>query len=365
MRRKIVVVSNSYSAVLNFRSEFLNTLKHTYDVSVIAPPDHKDVKDYLPWNLDRKSVGILNNLRALLQLKYYLDLLKPELVISYTLKPIVFVNFLLILRQRRYQSISVLTGLGTAYLGGSILKRRLIWPSLGVLLASCRHIVVLNQSDRCRLVKLSGIRDSLIEVIDGEGYAFTDRLSIESSFNYDFVYSGRLIKSKGILDFLEAIRLLGEENYTPRVLILGDSETSFDGVDIKRVISDKMLSCVAFKGFSNDVKRELQSANCLVHPTHGEGVSFSVLDAIDVGLLIVTTQSPGMVDMTKNGLLFELSAVGDPSSLSAAMKRIMLLSANSRHRIVRSNRDIASRIYSREKVIPLYLNLVRKVLGEV
>ncbi len=153
-------------------------------------------------------------------------------------------------------------------------------------------VIVLNTDDEKLLKKKLGVSPVLIS---GEGYKFDRRLG-EKNKVFTIAYSGRLVKSKGYIDFLNLI-----ERFTGRCcfVIMGDRDYGNSDavpVNFENKVIGQSRNEIRKLGFISDVKKELATVDIFISMSEREGMPYSVLDAIDSGCLLILSDVPGHRD---------------------------------------------------------------------
>jgi len=137
-----------------------------------------------------------------------------------------------------------------------------------------------------------------------------------------FLFVGRLLKDKGIREYVEASRLLRERYPEARFRILGPLDTNPKAIRLPQIQAWAQERVVEYLGETKDVRPALAQAHVMVLPSYGEGTPRSVLEAMSMGLAIVTTNAPGCRETVTDGVNGFIVPVGDSEALAEAMGRL-------------------------------------------
>ncbi|MDB9776515.1 glycosyltransferase [Alphaproteobacteria bacterium] len=299
-----------------------------YDVFLCAKKDKfiKNIKikniKYLNLNSKDRSYSFFQNLITLFNYKKFLKIYSFDYVLSFTIKPNLFLCFLKFFY--KFKLIITLTGLGDIFLNNNILNLCIKKIYLK-LMSNADYIFCHNQHDVKLLLSLNNNLKNKISYIDGSGidlkkYKYSP---IKFSNKKTFLMPSRIIQNKGILEFIQASLLL-DKNFPGKCnfLICGSSYDNSNFNTIFKTIIKK--SPVVYLGFKANLSHYIENATCIVLPSYREGLSKVLLESLSIGRPIITTDVPGcdnIVINNKNGLLVNSR---DNISLYSAMKKIYL-----------------------------------------
>ena len=240
---------------------------------------------------------------------------------------------------------SLMSGLGYSFLGGSVKQRivsRLARFLYRLALPHNRSVFFQNPDDRELFIKLGLIRDhNQAVLINGSGVDLDQfkeaPLSIDS---HVFLLIGRLIKDKGIIEYVEAARNLKQRFPQARFQLLGRYESNPSAIKRQQVELWQRDGVIEYLGATMDVGPFLASANVFVLPSYREGTPLAVLEAMATGRPIITTDVPGCRQTVRNGENGFLVPAKDAAALAEAMERF-ILSPHLIPRMGRRSREIA------------------------
>ena len=333
-RVKVVVVASLAYSLVNFRGRLLADMKAAgHDVIACAPDDDADVRAWLVrqgigWRrIPMARVGLnpfvdLGTLRALLAL---LRAERPDIVLAYTQKPIIYAGLATRLTGTRF--FAMVSGLGHVY-GEEVSSRmRLLRRGVSVLYrAALRHaraVFVFNRDDRAELLRHRIIDvDTPVVQVPGSGIDIDRFAHVAPPPAPVFLMIARLLRAKGVHDFVAAARIVRRRHPQARFRLLGPTDPGPDGithVELERWVSEGTID---YLGETRDVRRFLADASVFVLPSwYREGLPRTILEAMATGRAVVTTDRPGCRDPIEEGVNGFVVPARDVDALAVAMER--------------------------------------------
>jgi glycosyltransferase involved in cell wall biosynthesis len=175
------------------------------------------------------------------------------------------------------------------------------------------------------------------------------------------LYTGRLEAAKGLHDLLRAWRKIIDVWPNARLWLVGEGPDRDDLYD--RLRTHELKYHVAMPGAFDDVSELLHAADVLVMPTHGEGLSLSVLEAMAAGLPVVATDTPGNREAITHGEQGLLVPPRNPTSLAEAIAETLTLREEASRRAERARQHVEQRFSARamaEKHLALTERLLKR-----
>ncbi|MGH6921577.1 MAG: glycosyltransferase family 4 protein [Geminicoccaceae bacterium] len=335
--RKVVVIGGFAPALISFRGDLIAAMASAgHEVIACAPGTHPEVAEalrargarYLPVKLDRSGTNPLADLSSLLSLRQLFRQLRPDLVLAYTAKAVIYGA-----GAARLAGVprifAMITGLGYAFIEGRELKRRILRQMTTRLyrasLAGCDAILFQNGDDLedFRRAGIVAAGKRLIRVdgsgVDIEHYGF----SPVSPAPPTFLLIARLLRDKGIVEYVEAARRLRAAHPEARFCLLGPMDPNPAGLSAAMLDGWRAEGVIEYLGETADVRPHLRASSVYVLPSYREGMPRTVLEAMAVGRAIVTTDTPGCRETVVEGDNGYLVPPRDASALAEAMRRFI------------------------------------------
>jgi len=315
-QRVLLICSVSYS-LINFRKDFIEALlANNFEVWCAAPDFNADIEGQLKtmgahtvdFTLQRKGLNPTKDLKSIGELKGIMKRLEIDFVFAYTIKPVVYGS--LAAQQVGIPTFSLITGLGFTFSGVSLKARLLGQVSRFLYKLALRknNTVIFQNVDDQELFEKQRIvpKGKKSYVVNGSGINL-DRFRIknESEFNQggtvNFILIGRLMVEKGIELFLEAAQEVFKNKGDAKFHLVGGPPEHMTAMATRlKQLHDEGV--IVHHGVQKDVRPYLYGADIFVLPTfYREGVPRSILEALSVGMPIITTVTPGCKETVVEG----------------------------------------------------------------
>jgi glycosyltransferase involved in cell wall biosynthesis len=336
---KIAVVCSYTVSLVNFRYRLLEAMvTNGHQVIAYGPERHQPTIDALAnigvsfatIPMERAGLNPLQDLRTLSALVSNFRRTKPDVVLAYTMKPIIYglmAARIAGVRQRH----ALITGLGyifSATADSPRLRaiRRLVTWMYRVALAGDGRVFVYNEADDRDVRDGRMISDfARIVAVPGSGVDF-ERFPPAPLPKGDpvFLMIARLLREKGVFEFIEAARLLRDRYPDARFQILGPLDPSPLAVSRADVDRWNAEGVVKYLGETLDVRPYLAASTVFVLPSYyREGIPRSILEALATGRAVITADTPGCRDTVVEGENGFVIPPRDAGALAAAMQRFL------------------------------------------
>lgn len=321
MRKKILVLCSAPYSLINFRRDLIKSmLANGYDVYTAAPNYENDITEILlemgakpiEYKLQRTGLNPLKDIATILQLRNIIKEYNIDLVFPYTIKPVIYGSFAA--NSRNVPVISLITGLGFTFSAASKKAKMLQRITTFLYRTSIRRnkIVIFQNSDDHQLFLDSGIitKENKTDIVGGSGVnlnQFEYRINQNTTDRIRFLLIARLIKEKGVQLFIDAARTLKIKYPQAEFHVIGSPGNSPSAVDIEILDELHKEGIIICHGEQRNIDEHLAKGDVFVLPTYyREGIPRSILEALSVGLPIITTKSPGCKETVipyENGIL--------------------------------------------------------------
>lgn len=283
---------------------------------------------FVPWRVSKAGLNPFNDIGAALSLWGVLRRFRPEVVFAHTIKPVIYamtMSWLAGVRRR----VAMIPGLGysfTEVAGG--LKRRMVGAAawLGYRLSlGLAHMVIFQNDDDCADLRRIGAltERTPTAVVNGSG---VDMAHFAPAALPDgpttFLFVARLLRDKGVHEFVEAARMVKAANPATRFVLVGAADSNPTAVPHDVVEAWRAEGVVEVRGHMADTRAAYAECHVFVLPSYREGTPRTNLEAMSTARAVITTDVPGCRATVTDGLNGLLAPPRDAHALAEAMLRL-------------------------------------------
>jgi len=365
--KKILISSNYAWTIFNFRMNLIRRLKKEgFKVIVLTQFDgyenyiKKEVDEIKPLFISRKGINPFFDLMTFFNYVQAILLHKPSMVMLFTIKPVIYGSFAS--RITRTRSISMITGLGTAFIKDSWLTN-LVKCLYKFSLKNACAVFFQNKDDRDLFIGNKLIKHEVAKITPGSGIdlvKFKQTTLLEDN-NIIFLFVGRILKDKGIREYIEAAKIIKKKYFNIRFQILGpiesENRTAISFNKIKRWQDDGIIE---YLGETDNTAHFLNKATCIVLPSYREGTSRALLEAAAVGRPLIASDVPGCKEIIDDGKSGFLCKIKDKINLANKIEEMINLSHESRVKMGKNGRLKVEKEYNEEIVLNRLIDTINK-----
>ena len=361
--KKILLVANRTNSFWFFRKEIIQELiKKEYKVSLVANKDeyYKNFKNYnikfyeIKQNIN--SFNIINIFLIFIKIRQICEEFKPDIVQSYTVVPNLICPFLKIFYKLKI--FSMITGMGYIFSSGNKLLLFVSTLLYKISFNYSDHIIFTNKSNLNYFKKHNIIKNHAFTMIPASGVKLSKYKKIKKSSNkkeFNILFVGRLIKSKGVFDLISIFKKLKIKN--KKLLIIGKEDRfSPEGVNINKLIKgNKNISHIKE---SNKLEKYYNNADIFLFPSYSEGMPTVVMEAFACGLPCFTYAVPGCDDIIINNRTGYKCKLYDVDTMVNGIEN--LYKNKKKLKIISRNCLLYSKKFDRKKIVSKIINLYEK-----
>jgi len=335
---KIIMIGTLASSFLGFRADLIKALlekNHTV-YAFTSEYSSEDLKEMdklgaipVTYNLNRSGLNPIADIKSTYALSEKIKKIAPDLVFSYFAKPVIF-GTLAAKIAKVPRVIGMLEGLGYAFTEqpeGLSKKVKLIKNIqiflYKIALPQLDNIIFLNPDDPKDLLEAYHIKVKQVDILGGIGldlddYNYQPIETIDSPINFLFI--GRMLKEKGIHDFVAAAKIVKKIYPNVQFTVLGAID-SFNPGALQQSELDILVSLniINYPGQVDNVQKWIAASHIFVLPSYREGVPRSTQEAMAVGRAVITTDVPGCRETVIDGVNGFLIEKWNPQALAQKM----------------------------------------------
>jgi len=349
-------------------------LARGYDVHVIGPdgPSVGRLRElgvpFHEWKLDRSGQRAASEALTVARLVRLYRRVRPDVVHHVTIKPVLYGSFAARTTGVR-GVVNAVSGLGYIFLAEGLraeVRRRAIGLAYRVALSTPNSRVILqNDDDEAELRSLGALAGAHIVKIRGSGVdlsRFHPR-SEPAEGPTTVVLPARLLRDKGVAEFVEAGRLLRQQGASVRMVLVGGLDPGNPaGITQSELDAWVAAGDVEWWGHRSDMPEVFAQSNIVCLPSYREGMPKALLEAAACGKAIVTTDVPGCRDAVDGGRVGVLAPVKDAAGLAWALQ--VLIHDPERRRILGDLAAAHARAnFSEDRVLQQHLDLYQALVS--
>jgi glycosyltransferase involved in cell wall biosynthesis len=346
-----------------------------YDVTVITQVNrHGDkIRDaglaLEPIAFDRSTINPFSDAKTLGHLVALYRRLTPDIVHHVAMKPVLY-GSLAARRARVPGVVNALMGLGYVFTSGDVKARALkplVRTALKAALSHRNSRVIVQNADDEQLLRTEHLAEpSAIRLIRGSGVDLTAfPFSEPPAGRPRVVLPARMLRDKGVVEFVTAARILKAEGVDADFVLAGSPDpvnpSSLTDAEITSWVREGL---VTYLGWREDMPALLASATVVCLPSYREGLPKVLLEAAACGRAIVTTDVPGCREIVQDGVNGWLAPPRDATALADAL-RAALTRDDLRASFAHAGRQLIEREHAIGAVIGATLAVYAEVLGSV
>ena len=333
---RIVIIASHSLSLTNFRGHLLKKLSKNNKVIALAPDKDNDIENKLEkigvhfkeYILIRTGMNPFMDLISFINLMILLKKIKPNYVISYTVKPIIYGS--LAAKLAGVKNIySIITGLGYSFYSKTkkqILIGSLVKKMYRLSLAYNNTIFFQNNDDLNHFIskKIINKKNKAVKT-NGSGVDLDYYYKTKpQNNNLKFLIIARLLKEKGIINFLEAAQKLKKIYPKTSYDIIGWEDKGPSAVDVKQIIKLQKDKIINYHGYQVDVRKFIEECSVFVLPSYREGTPRTTLEAMSMCKPVVTCDSPGCRETVINDFNGFMIPINNSNRLTSAMEKFIL-----------------------------------------
>ncbi|MGX7199929.1 glycosyltransferase family 4 protein [Enterococcus nangangensis] len=362
---KILIAVNADIGLYKFRKELVEELLKENEV-YISLPNGKYVDffkkigcKYYQYEFNRRGINPIKEIRHINYYKKLINKIKPDIVFTYTIKPNIYCGMACSSLGVPY--IANITGLGTAVESQGIMQK--ITLRLYKYGLKNAQKVFFQNKENCSFFVSKKIVKGLYDILPGSGVNLKEYKAMpypdEEPINFMFI--SRIMKEKGIEQYLEAAKIIRAKYPNTRFHICGFCEQKYED-ELKKLSID---GTIVFHGVVEDIVSMHKISSCTIHPTYyPEGLSNVLLESCACGRPIITTNRSGcreVVDNNINGLIVNQK---DTQDLVEKIEIFLKMSRDEKIKMGLAGRKKVENEFNRKIIIDKYLAELVEVKNE-
>ena len=370
MKKKVAIIENHELGIYSIRHDLVMALAEKYDVSVLTEIDDSFKNGDLESIVRFIDVGksVMNPVTALMynaRVRKALKEIQPDVCLTFTIRPAIYGN--MVTSGLKIPTISTITGTGPLFDSNSlsyVVARQLYkW-----VLKKTKFVFFPNFDDLEAFIRAKYITRQQAKRVPGSGVNYEKFAPMPFTRGHDgkfiFLYISRLIKDKGIMEYVEAASLLKPQFPNAEFHVIGPLWT---GNTRSLTVTEKELNewiekkWIVYHDKQKDIRPYVANADCVVMPSYREGMSNVLLESASMARPLIATNVTGCRDIVEDKVNGLLCKVKDGKDLAEKMKQMMSLPAADREQMGKKGREKMIREFDKKLVIQIYLQAIDEI----
>ena len=357
MKKKVLFLVNHDVVIYNFRLELVERLLNDgYEVHISSPYGERieDLKSlgaiFHEINMNRHGMNPFQEIELLLAYRKLMKEIKPDIVLGYTFKPNIYGA--IAAREKNIPFVANITGLGTAVENPG-LSQKISIVLYKVAFKKIQRVFFQNTENQQFFInhKIAIDKQGLLPGSGVNLNKFTVKEYPKSDI-VKFAFISRIMKEKGIDQYLDAAKMIKGKYPKTEFHICGFCESEYEGK--LNEYNDKGI--VIYHGMIRDVAEFMGKMNCIIHPTYyPEGLSNVLLEASATGRPIITTNRSGCREVVDDGVNGYMIPQKNSGKLVEAIEKFMKLSSDEKKAMGLAARKKVEREFDRQIVVEAYM----------
>ena len=358
MSKTVAIISNDHAWTYNLRKEIISALIEQGHRVVIIVGYGKKVEELKKMGceiidipVDRHGKNPFNDLKLFFKYKRALRMLKPDIVFTYTIKPNVYGGYACRLLGIPY--VANITGLGTAVENKGIMQKiTLMLMKIGLKKAK---MVFFQNTDNMQFLVDKKVVNGRFSLLPGSGVntSYFNPLEYPPSDTVEFVFISRIMREKGIDQYLDAAVKIKQKYPNTRFHICGFCEQSYEN----KIDELSRENIIVHHGMVDDVREVLKNVHCTIHPTYyPEGLSNVLLESCASARPIITTNRSGCREVVVDGVNGYVVNQKDSEDLVEKIEKFLSLSYDEKRAMGLAGRSKVEKEFDRNIVVDKYLS---------
>lgn len=361
---RILFLGNHFISLYATRKELIGKLCNDGHEVYLSLPESKDNEYFenlgckiIPTEMDRRGVNPFKDLKLIKFYKKMIPQVNPDIVFSYTIKPNIYGA--MACNKKGYKQVCNITGTGGTFLKKSLVASICKWLYKRSVKKSYK-VFFQNTGDRDFFIQNKMVKDNY-DMLPGSGCNIEEHpfSVMPEDNNIKFIFIGRVMKLKGIDQYLECAKVIKEKYPETTFYIAGWNEEP----EYKAVVEEyQKQGIVDYIGFRKDIADWIEKCHCSILPSlGGEGVPNVMLESSAMGRICIGSNVNGTADVIEDGKTGYLFEAGNSEDLIKQVEKVIKLSNEERQEMGKLAHEKIIKEFDRKIVIDKYMKEVEGI----
>lgn len=363
MKEKVLFIVNHEIVIYNFRKEIVERLlSDGYEV-IISSPHGKKIDElvlmgcqFFEVDMERHGTNLINEIKLIRYYSQLFDEVKPDIIFGFTIKPNIYGS--IAAKKRNIPFVANITGLGTAVENPGILQKITVML-YKFAFREIQTVFFQNKENRQFFID-NKIAINKHKLLPGSGVNLEQfyPLDYPSDETIEFVFISRIMKEKGIEQYLEAAEYITYKYPNTKFHVCGFCEEEYENT----LENYQNRDIITYHGMVNDIRQIIRHTHCTVHPTYyPEGLSNVLLESAACERPLITTNRSGAREVVDNGVNGYLINIKDTKDLIEKLEDFINLDYLEKKKMGKKGRRKTVKEFDRKFIVKEYLKEVKNM----
>jgi galacturonosyltransferase len=359
---KVLFLANHFITLHSFRKEIIQRMVndgHEVWLSLPEDPDNEFFSKMgckiIPTKISRRGINPIKDIQLVCQYRHIFKKVQPDITFSFTIKPNIYGT--LASNSIGYKQVCNITGTGATFLRKGFVATICI-NLYRISVRKCYKTFFQNSGDKDFFISHDMVNKDKCEMLPGSGcnleqHAFKP---LPSTNHLNFIYIGRVMKLKGIDEYLACAQTIHGKYPNATFYIAGWNE---EPEYMKKVENAQKGGYVEYLGFRKDIDKWIERCHCTILASYGgEGVPNVLLESAATGRICIASNINGSRDVIEDGITGYLFEKGNAADLISKVEKFILLSDEEKSSMGLAGRKKVEKEFDRNIVIEKYVEEV-------
>lgn len=369
---RIVVLENGLISSYTARKALMKELvQRGFEVYILTHTNpHQEIMEKMSVRVIH--VGSANSnpmkmFRYVRNLYHHMRKIQPAVCLTFSVRPTIWGN--LVARKLNIPVLTNITGTGPLF-SSTHISYRIVRAMYPYALKKTRKVFFQNTDDRDQFINNGYVLPEKTALIPGSGVDHEKFKPIpyrkldESAFT--FLYIGRLIRDKGVMEYIQAAEKMKAKYPRASFKIIGPLWRQ--NLKSNQLSADFMRECEAkgileYLGEKTDVREYIAAADSVVLPSYREGTSNVLLEASSMGKPCIASDVPGCREVVEDGVTGLLCRVKDSNDLAEKMEQLYHMERTDLREMGKNAREKVIREFDKKIVLKHYIHALNEILN--
>lgn len=349
---RILILANLDVGLYRFRKDLIKQLQEKNEVFLSVPKgEYQQYFEgigckYIDTYIDRRGMNPITDIKLYFQYRKLLKKIKPDLVITYTIKCNIYGGMAAKISKVPY-AVNI-TGLGSAFQNDGLLKK-LVTTMYKIALSKVKTVFFENSYNKQVFLDSKIITEDKCTLLNGAGVNLDDYIILQPNNleSTNFLFIGRIMKEKGVEELFAVAQKCKENGINARFDFIGGYEDNYKDV-VEKLGENNIIN---YYGFQSDIVPFVQQSDAVILPSYHEGMSNALLEGAAMGKALLASDIPGCKETIIDGVSGYTFKKADVDDLYEKVVQFVNLPKEEKIEMGQAGRKHMEDVFDKKKVV--------------